>query len=143
MTCFTVEAKDHLFLMNDYIVTHNTRSMIADACNIACDKIYDPSFGWIKNGVKLPTLYITTEQELEEVQTMMLAFLSNVNEEHILNAEYEGDEEERIAEAIRVLSDAPLYVEIMPDFSLQDVEDTIKRNIRDHEINYVFDPIRG
>lgn len=24
MTCFTVEAKDHLYLINDYIVTHNT-----------------------------------------------------------------------------------------------------------------------
>ena len=41
MTCFYVDNDEHLFLMNDYIVTHNTRTMIADACNCACDKIYD------------------------------------------------------------------------------------------------------
>ena len=57
-----------------------TRSMIADACYIACNKIYDESFGWISCGVNRPVLFITTEQELEEVQTMMLSFISNVNE---------------------------------------------------------------
>ena len=85
MTCFTVDNDSHLFLMNDFIVTHNTRSLIADACYISCDQIYDESFGWIKCGANQPVLFITTEQELEEVQTMMLAFISNVNEEHILN----------------------------------------------------------
>ena len=59
-----------------------TRSMIADACYIGCNKIYDETFGWIKNGVAEPVLYITTEQELEEIQTMMLAFLSAVNGLH-------------------------------------------------------------
>ena len=62
-----------------------TRSMIADCCYIGCNKIYDESFGWIRNGAAEPCLYITTEQELEEIQTMMLAFLSNVPEDHILN----------------------------------------------------------
>lgn len=62
-----------------------TRSMIADCCYIGCNKIYDDMFGWIKTGVAQPVLFITTEQEKEEIQTMMLAFLANVNEEHIIN----------------------------------------------------------
>ena len=33
-----------------------SRSMIADACFIACNKIYDEIFGWIKNGTCEPTL---------------------------------------------------------------------------------------
>lgn len=115
-----------------------TRSMIADACNIACNKIYDESFGWINNGTSEPTLFITTEQELEEIQTMMLAFLSNVNEEHIINGEYEGDEEERVIKAGQILESSPLYVEELPDFSLKDVENTIKKNIRDHDVKYIF-----
>lgn len=115
-----------------------TRTMIADACYIACNKIYDDVFGWIKNGISEPTLYITTEQELEEVQTMMLAFLSAVNEEHILNGKYIGDEEARVIEAAKILSESPLYVEVLPDFSLQDIEDKIKKNIRDHDVKYVF-----
>lgn len=115
-----------------------SRSMIADCCYIGTNRIYDDVFGWIKNGTCEPVLYITTEQELGEVQTMMLAFLSNVNEEHILNGKYEGDEKERVYEAGRLLKDSPIYIEVLPDFSLQDVENKIKKNIRDHDIKYVF-----
>ena len=117
-----------------------TRSMIADACYIACSKIYDDAFGWLSCGVGQPVLFITTEQELEEVQTMMLAFVSNVNEDHILNGSYVGDEEERVRKAAEILSKAPLYVEELPDFSLKDVENKIKKNIRDHDVRYVFNP---
>lgn len=115
-----------------------SRTMIADACYIACNKIYDEYFGWIKNGTSEPVLYISTEQEKEEIQTMMLAFLSNVPEDHILNGKYEGDEEERVREAAKILSESPLYIEELPDFSLQDIEDTIKKNIRDRNVNYIF-----
>ena len=115
-----------------------TRSMIADACYIACEKLYDENFGWMNTGVGQPTLFITTEQELEEVQTMMLAFLSNVNEEHIINGEYAEGEEERVIKAAQMLKDAPLYIEELPDFSLKDVEDRIKKGIRDYDIKYVF-----
>lgn len=115
-----------------------TRSMIADACNIGCNKIYDETFGWVKNGTAEPVLFITTEQELEEIQTMMLAFLSNVNEEHIINGEYDGDEEDRVMFAAKLLKDSPIYIEELPDFSLQDVENKIKKNIRDHDVKYIF-----
>ena len=115
-----------------------SRSMIADVCNIACNEIYDEQLGWIKNGNAEPALYITTEQELEEVQTMMLAFLSNVNEDKILNGSYEGDEQERVYRAAEILERSPLYVEELPDFSLRDIENTIKRNVRDNEVKYVF-----
>ena len=119
-----------------------TRSMIADCCYIGCNKIYDENFGWIGSGPSEPTLFITTEQELEEIQTMMLAFLSNVNEEHILNGEYLEGEEERVLQAAKLLENSPIYVEELPDFSLKDVEDKIKKNIREHDVKYVFDPIK-
>ena len=115
-----------------------SRTMIADACYIACNEIYDERFGWIHNGTKEPTLYIATEQEKSEIQTMMLAFLSGVNEEHILNGAYEGNEEERVRKAAQILTESPLYIEELPDFSLKDIEDRIKKNIRDNDVKYVF-----
>ena len=119
-----------------------SRTMIADACNIGCNRIYDDTFGWIRNGTPEPVLYITTEQELGEIQTMMVAFLSDVNEEHILNGKYEGDERDRVRIAAEILKESPIYIEVMPDFSLQDVENKIKKNIRDHDVKYVcFDYI--
>lgn len=115
-----------------------SRSMVADACYISCAKMYDDIFGWIKTGPPQPTLYITTEQDLSEVQTMMLAFISDVDEEHIIDGRYDGDEEERVLEAARIIKAAPLYIEQLPDFSLQDVENKIKKNIREHDIRYCF-----
>ena len=115
-----------------------SRSMVADACYIACEKMYDSNFGWLNIGMAQPVLFITTEQELEEIQTMMLAFISNVNEEHIINGEYWEGEEDRVKKAAQMLKEAPLYVEELPDFSLQDVENKIKKNIRDHDVKYVF-----
>lgn len=115
-----------------------TRSMIGDVCYIGCNEIYDDNFGWIKNGTAEPTLYITTEQEKDEIQTMMIAFLSNVSEDNILNSTFVGDEWQRVQKAIQVLKASKIYIVELPDFSLADVENIIKRNIRENEVRYVF-----
>ena len=93
---------------------------------------------WIKNGTKEPTIYISTEQEIDEIQTMMLAFISDVNEEHILNGEYLDGEWERVLYAADVLNKCPLFIQQLPDFSLKDIENTLKRGIHDHGVKYLF-----
>ena len=99
-----------------------TRAMIADACSIACDEIYDSEKQkWIINGTKEPTLFITTEQEIDEIQTMMLAFLSNVDENHIIYNEYQDDEYDRVKYAAALLKKCPIQVKKWPDFSLKDI----------------------
>lgn len=40
-----------------------------------------------------PVLFITTELEHQEVQTMFIAYVSGVNEEKILNGKYDTIEE--------------------------------------------------
>ena len=116
-----------------------TRAMIADSCSIACDEIYDSTQQkWINNGTKEPTIFITTEQEKDEIQTMMIAFLSDVDEEHIISGEYYAGEWERVIYAANLLNKCPLYIEQLPDFSLKDIENAIKRGIRDYEVKYVF-----
>lgn len=115
-----------------------TRALVADACYLACDTIYDEKFGWVSNGIKAPTLFIATEQDLGEIQTLMLAFLSNVNEEHILNGQYLEGERARVIKAAGILKESPIWVETIPDFSLQDIEDKIKYHIREHDVSYIF-----
>ena len=113
--------------------------MIADACSIACNKIYNlETRQWEDNGTREPTQFITTEQEEDEIQTMMIAFLSGVNEDHILENTYVGDEWERVTEAAAILSKSPLYIKKLPDFSLQDIENTIKFGIRQYDTRYIF-----
>ena len=117
-----------------------TRTMIADVCTIGCDEIYSQSAGrWVKAGKPQPVLFITTEQELEEVQTMMLAFISCVNEAHILYNEYSEGELERVEKAVEVLERCTnIIVKELPDFNLSDIERTIKQGVRKYNIKYVF-----
>lgn len=115
-----------------------SRTMAADAAYIACKEIFYENTGWVSSGDTHPTLFITTELTLDEVQTLFLCFLSGVNEEHILNGYYVNDEEERVMRAAELIEKSPLYVEELMDFSLQDVENIIKKNIRENNVKYVF-----
>lgn len=121
-----------------------TRALIADACYIACDTLFNSKTNkWEQNGTKEPTLFIATEQDLEEVQTMMIAFIAEVDEAHIIDGEYFPGEWERVTQAAAILKETPLYVVQLPDFSLQDIENTIKFNIREYDVKYVFSPKEG
>ena len=115
-----------------------TRAMIADACSIACDEIYSlEEKRWISNGTKEPTIFISTEQEIDEIQTMMYAFLSGVDEEHIITGEYLVGEWERVVYAAKLLKKCPIYIKKLPDFSIKDIENTIKYGIHEWNVKYV------
>ena len=115
-----------------------SRTMVADACNIGCTELYDPQLGWMKNGSKEPVSVITTELEVEEVQTMMMAFLSGVNEDHILDGKYDEGEEVRVDKAIDIIEESNIQIDVLPDFSLQDIENVIRKNVREHDCKYIF-----
>ena len=116
-----------------------SRAMAADACYIGCDEIYDlEKKQWVSTGPAQPTMYVMTEQEFDEVQTMMWAFLSGVNEEHILTYKYVGDEEERVLHAIDLIEKSPLYLKELHDFSLKDIENVVKTSIRSYNVSYFF-----
>lgn len=128
-----------LYLRSASTGVGKTRAMIADCCFIGCDELYDPEQGqWIDNGTKEPCVFITTEQQIDEIQTMMLAFVSNVNERNILNNEYYGDELDRVRKAAQILKNSPIYVKRLPDFTLQDIENTIKFSVREWGARYIF-----
>ena len=114
-----------------------TRTMIADFCNCGCAKIWKEG-EWIDNGLAFPSFFLSTELELDELQTMMVAFLADVNEENILNNTLSFEERERVKTAIEIIKESPLYVEVIPDFNLKDIENAIKRSIRLYSAQYFF-----
>ena len=128
-----------LYLRSAATGVGKSRGMVADCCYIGCNQIYNVDNNqWETIGKPEPTMYIATEQDLSEVQTMMLAFVSGVDEEHILTANYFAGEWERVIKAKQILKDSPIYFEALPDFSLKDIENTIKRNIRERDVKYIF-----
>ena len=128
-----------LYLRSASTGVGKTRAMIADCCFIGCDELYNPeTSSWENNGTKEPCVFITTEQQIDEIQTMMLAFISNVNEKNILNNEYHADELDRVKKAAQILKNSQIYVKRLPDFTLQDIENTIKYGVREWGARYFF-----
>ena len=48
-----------------------SRTMIADFCYCACSEIYENG-QWVSTGLAMPSVFISTELELDELQTMIL-----------------------------------------------------------------------
>lgn len=116
-----------------------TRLSVGDACCISIPSVYDSQKKkWIRTNCQEPTLIISTELEIDEIQSMIQAYVADVAEDHILDGKYEGKEEARVDKAISIIEQAPLYIEHIPNFDIDDIERIIKEYKIKHNIGYVF-----
>ena len=116
-----------------------TRSMVEEACNVSIPYYYDTvDNAWKYRGYKEPTLFITTELEIEEIATMIMANISGVDESHILDGRYTVDEEKRINMAIDYIKAADLYLVHLPNFSIAEVDNVIRSYQMLHGVTYVY-----
>lgn len=116
-----------------------TRDSIGDACTLSIPEIYNlETKQWDYTGFNEPTLFISTELELNEVRTPMWAYLAGVQEEHILDGKYVDDEEERIDKAIELIEHSNFYLVQLPNHSLEEIENTIKEHKHKYNIQYVY-----
>lgn len=91
----------------------------------------------------VPVLLISTELPVDEIQTMMLAYIANVEERQILLNNLSYDERNRVKEAKEKLKKCNIHIVYLPDFTLDVVEHTIKKYILKDKIQYViFDYIK-
>jgi replicative DNA helicase len=120
-----------------------SRTALADFSNLSIPWCYDTKHNkWIHTGISEPALFISTELEIDEVQTIVLSYVSGVPEDRILDGVYKPGEEERVDKAIEFIEASPLHIEYMPDFSVNDIETLIKKYVRDEGVKYVcFDYI--
>lgn len=96
--------KGKLYLRSASSGTGKTRSMVGDACNIAYPIRYEPAYGkWISTGMPEKVLYVATEQELSEIKTMILAYLTGYNEEIFLYGTFGEEHKERIDKALQIM----------------------------------------
>ena len=128
--------------------TGKTRLAVFDACKIAfpihyshksCTFVMDKD----KDGNLMEaqkTLIITTEMGKDEIQTIVLAYLSGVNESHILTGHYDIGEMDRVFYASQIVEKYQeyFYIEEISDPNLTNVESTIKRYATIEGVQYVF-----
>lgn len=131
-----------------------SRTSVFDACHIAYPKRWShekqcfvekrDSSGKIMEPRKV--LFIVTEMDKEELQTIMLAYLSGVDEDHILRNAYElgsgtcPGEYTRVQYAAKIIEEYSGYflIETISDPNLQNVEALIKRYVIINNVEYIF-----
>lgn len=118
-----------------------SRNMIGHCCYLAFPKRFDTeSNRWVRTGSNQKVLYISTEMDFDEVQTIILAYLSGVNEDKILWGHYVGDEEARVDEAIKIVSQyrENLIINKIPDPSVNQLTVAIRKHHFFDDVKYVF-----
>ena len=85
-------------------------------------------------------LFIVTEMDKEELQTIILAYLSGVNESHILTGNYEFDELSRVKFAAHIIEKYSGYflIEEISEPNLVNIQSTIKKYATIDNVKYVF-----
>lgn len=144
MVCIYVDNEEHLYLTNDYIVTHNTVRAVGELCKVCATELWDdnkqtfiPNLNRQGSG-----LYINTEMDLDlELTPCFLAYISNVPRSDIMDGVYKSkEEEERVDKAIQILRDSNIFLIDDPNFTLRSIEDNIKFYKEQCNIQYmVFD----
>ena len=130
------------YLISGASGTGKTRQMVGHACTIAFPERFDIKKNkWVVTGEGRKILFFATEMEKEEIQTMIMAHLSGINEDKILNNYYESPEEkQRVYDAIKVMEyykDNFIFVRV-GDPSIGQIKTLIRKEVLKYDIKYVF-----
>ena len=137
------------FLKSASTSAGKSRTSVFDACHLAYpirwsheEKTFIEEFTKSTNEVRQPrkVLFIVTEMDKEELQTIMLAYLSGVDEDHILRGAYEVGELNRVKYAAKIIEKYSGYfiIEEISDPNLVNIQSTIKKYATVDEVKYVF-----
>ena len=120
--------------------TGKSRRMAGNAAHLAIPMFYNiETETWENTGIENKVLYITTELEHAEVQTLIIAYISGVNEDKILNNKYTQEERERVELAIQYIQQYDnIIIEFLPNPSIATIQTTIKKHVLQEDVEYVF-----
>lgn len=117
-----------------------SRRMVGNACKLAIPMYYSiEQDEWVYTGCNNKVLYVTTELEHAEVQTLVLAYVSGINEDKILNNKCSASELDRLALTVEYLKEYNnIYIEYLPDPTLVTIKTLIKKHTLQNDVGYVF-----
>jgi len=114
-----------------------TRRMVGNCCKLGAKALYRNG-KWVQNPSPQSTLYITTELAIDEVQTMFLANVSGVQEEHILDGKYLEGELDRVRQAAAIIKESNMFITQEADFDFESIEQIIRDFAREHGVKYIY-----
>ena len=116
---------------------------IRDMIDVAVNKIYKHD-KWMDNGISIPSLFISTELDEENLNYMALSYLTGINRNVIKFGLFNKQQRALLEEAGKILEESPFYLVHMPNYTITDMEDVIERHVLDYNVQYVaFDYIEN
>jgi replicative DNA helicase len=138
-TIYRGQRRGCLFLESAQSGFGKTRRACGEACHLAIPEFYDTvQKKWINTGMTESVLIINTELEEKECQTMWMAYIAGVPEDHIKDGRYLPGEEERVDKAIELIEKSNLRFVSVTNFDTDDIIDIIKKHKQLYDVNYVF-----
>lgn len=118
-----------------------SRTMVGNACYLAFPVRYDSNKNcWVNTGSCEKVLYIATEQDLDEIQTMMWSYLTDINEDKFTYGLLNDEELERAHTAIEIIKKYEsnfIFVNIS-DPNIAKIKTLIRQNVLKYDIDNVF-----
>ena len=133
--------KSKFYLLSARSGVGKSRAMVGHSCYLAYPIRWNiQKEKWENVGSTSKTLLITTELENSEIQTMIMAYLSGVNEEKILNGTMSPKEVERVQTAVQIMKYYAdnLLIYHMPDPNVSQLNSNIRRLAILHGIRNLF-----
>lgn len=133
--------KGKFYLLSALSGGSKTRTMVGNGCYIAYPIRFDSRLQqWVNTGSCEKVLYVGTEQVYEEIQTMILAYLTDINEEIILNGEYTEQQQELINKAIQIMDaySDNFIISQLPEPNLAQVKTHLRKYCLREGCEYVF-----
>lgn len=122
-----------------------TRFLLGEACYLSFPMRYSwETMEWKITGNAEKTLFIATEQTKEEIQTMIVAYLTGINEDVILYGHFTKEQQTVIEEAKEVIKKYKnnLMIVQIPMPSVEVVKSVVRQNCIVNDIkNVIFDYI--
>lgn len=117
-----------------------TRMMLGSAASLAMPYINNDGVLVIKDEGYNRVLMVPTEQDYQEIQTMLLAFVSGVNEERLAIGRTTTEEDKRIEQALQIIEAYRdnFHIEQIPDPSISNMKNTIIKHINRFNVEFVF-----
>lgn len=128
------------FYLNSAASGHGkTRMMVGNAASLAFPKIDNDGNVIIKEKYH-KVLFVATEQDPTEIQTLLLANISGVNEGKILLGTFTNEEELRLRKAAQIIEkfNGNFLIEWIPDPSIGIVRTKIIKHIYKEDISFIF-----
>src|SRR5699024_6599924 len=118
-----------------------TSLQIRDMIDVAVKSIYKDG-EWVYNGVQMPSLFISTELDEDDLNFMALSYITGINRKIIKEGLFNMKQRELLEEAGKIINESELYMVHMQEFSINDLDDVIERHVLDNNVQFVaFDYI--